>query len=68
MTTNQSTIRLTLYVAAAVLTALLPDIQTLGDVVTSREWASIAIKSLLAGIVTARAYIDKSPAEIAPTN
>lgn len=66
MTRNQSTARLTLYVAAAVLTSLLPDIQSLGEAVSPREWAAIAIKSILAGVVTARAYIDKSPSQITP--
>lgn len=64
MTQNQSTTRLTLYVAAAVLTSLLPDIQTLTEPITAQTWAGIAIKALLAGVVTARAYIDKSPSEI----
>ena len=66
MNKTKSNQRLILYVLAAVFASLLPDIQTLGDTVTGQEWASIIVKTALAAVVTARAYIDQSPAQIKP--
>jgi len=63
MTPAQSTTRLSLYCAAAMLTVLSSDFPQMRDADT-HAWIGLIIKAALAGVVTARAYIDKSPSEI----
>lgn len=63
MSPAQSTARLILYVAAAVLAVLATDIDAMAEA-GAHQWLTLAIKAALAGVIAARAYIDKSPAEI----
>jgi len=63
MTPAQSTARLCLYCAAAMLTVLGSDFPQMRDA-DFHAWIGLFIKASLAGVVTARAYIDKSPTEI----
>jgi hypothetical protein len=63
MTPAQSTARLFLYCAAAMLTVLGSDFPQMRDADT-HAWIGLLIKAALAGVVTARAYIDKSPSKI----
>lgn len=63
MTPAQSTARLLLYVAAAVLTVLASDLNSMAEA-TQYEWIALFLKAALAGVVAGRAYIDKSPTEI----
>jgi hypothetical protein len=65
MTANQSTARLFLYVAAAVLTVLASDFDKMAGA-TQHEWIGLFLKAALAGVVAGRAYIDKSPTEVLP--
>ena len=66
MTPAQSTARLLLYVAAAMLTVLGSDFPQMREA-DLHAWFGLFIKAALAGVVTARAYIDKSPSEITKT-
>jgi hypothetical protein len=63
MTSTQSTARLILYVAAAVLTVLGSDFDKM-ESATTHQWIGLLIKASLAGVVAGRAYIDKSPTEV----
>ena len=63
MTPLQSSARLTLYVAAAVLTVLVSDYPAMQDA-TQHQWIGLLLKSALAGVIAGRAYIDKSPTEV----
>jgi hypothetical protein len=63
MTPAQSTARLLLYVAAAVLTVLASDFHQM-ESATQHQWIGLFIKAALAGVVAGRAYIDKSPTEV----
>jgi hypothetical protein len=63
MTSTQSTARLILYVAAAVLTVLGSDFDKM-ESATTHQWIGLLIKAALAGVVAGRAYIDKSPTEV----
>ena len=63
MTRNQSTARLWLYVAAAVLTIAATDIENMATA-TTHQWVTLAVKAVLAGVIAARAYIDQSPTQI----
>ena len=63
MTSAQSTARLCLYCLAAILTVLGSDFPQMRDA-DMHAWIGLLIKAALAGVVTARAYIDKSPSEI----
>ena len=63
MTPAQSAARLLLYVAAAMLTVLGSDFPQMRDA-DLHAWIGLFIKAALAGVVTARAYIDKSPTEV----
>jgi len=63
MTPLQSTARLALYVAAAVLTVLASDFHQM-ESATTHQWIGLFIKAALAGVVAGRAYIDKSPNEV----
>jgi hypothetical protein len=63
MTPRDSTIRLTTYVNAAVLSAFIGGVST----VDFTDWKQVAVFSaavLLAGNNALRAYIDKTPAEV----
>jgi len=63
MTPAQSFARLALYVAAAALTVLANDFNSMADA-TQHQWIGLFLKAALAGVVTGRAYIDKSPTEV----
>lgn len=63
MTPAQSTARLALYVAAAVLTVLVSDFPSM-EGATPYQWGGLLLKAALAGVVAGRAYIDKSPNEV----
>lgn len=63
MTPLQSTARLVLYVAAAALTVLASDFNSMAGA-TQHEWIGLFLKAALAGVVAGRAYIDKSPSEV----
>ena len=64
MKKNQSISRLALYIAGAVITSLLPDIESLGDTVSIKESIVMILKASLAGIVTTRAYLDQTLSKI----
>lgn len=63
MTPNQSIARLAIYVAAAALTTVVGDYQSMRDA-DAFQWGGLIIKAALAGLVAGRAYIDKSPTEV----
>jgi hypothetical protein len=63
MTPTQSTARLLLYIAAAILTVLVSDFPQMKEADT-HAWIGLILKSALAGVVAGRAYIDKSPTEV----
>ena len=63
MTPKQSTARLTIYVACAMLTAASTGLQAL-DVSDWKQVAAYALGILTTGLVTARSYIDQSPTQI----
>lgn len=63
MTPKQSTARLLLYVAIAMLTSASAGLQTV-DFANWKEAASFALAVLTTGLVTARSYIDQTPTQI----
>jgi cytochrome b len=63
MTPAQSTARLLLYVLAAALAVLANDFQSM-ETASMHQWIGLFLKAALAGVVTGRAYIDKSPTEV----
>jgi len=63
MTPVQSTVRLVLYVAASMLSAAMAGFSTI-DFSKREQVILFSMGVALAGINTARSYIDKSPAEV----
>jgi len=66
MTPKQSTARLILYVAIAMLTAASSGIATI-NFTDLRETIQFAMGIIVTGLVTARSYIDQSPNQIDKT-
>lgn len=63
MTSAQSTVRLILYVSASMLSAAMAGFATV-DFTKREQVILFSMGVALAGINTARSYIDKSPAEV----
>ena len=63
MTAKQSTARLVLYVAIAVVSAASAGIATV-DFSDPRQLTAFVLGVLATGLTTARSYIDKTPSEV----
>ena len=70
MSPKQSTARLCIYIALAMLASLLPDLETIrraivgGQLVLWIDWLIISVKAATAGGIVARAYIDQTPTQV----
>jgi hypothetical protein len=65
MKQSQSTTRLILYVSVAMVSAASAGLMTV-DFADHKQIAAFALSILTTGLITARSYIDKSPAEVKP--
>lgn len=65
MTPKQSTARLSLYVAIAMLTAASTGLQSL-DLHDWKQVAGYVLGIITTGLVTARSYIDQTPNQVSP--
>lgn len=61
---KDSTLRLWLYVVAASLTVLAPQLETVQA--GWQAWTTLAVQTVLAGVVAARSYLDQTPSRIEP--
>ena len=65
MTSKDSTIRLALYVAISAITSTLTGLERM-QTADWKEIVTIGLQTLLAAMVTARAYIDQTPNQVKP--
>lgn len=66
MTPQGSRTRLILYVSIAMGTAINSGIQALPLEDTTKAWVCFVVGVIMAGAVTARSFIDESPADVKP--
>lgn len=64
-TQKDSNVRLTLYVVIAMATSASTGLNTL-DTADTRGLVAFGLQVILAGLITARAYIDQTPTNVQP--
>lgn len=71
MKSSYTVLRLTIYVVAAVLSALIPNLEKLNAEVMSKmlwpQWTAFILGPVLVAVITLRAYVDQSAARSAET-
>lgn len=63
MTKNQYYLRMVLYTLIAMLTIASTDVQGL-EAATPNQWVAFVIKTVLAGAIALRAFVDKSSSQV----